>query len=51
MKEDAAAQAAPSSLIKPRPVIEKALKLLQLRLSLVDPDTLANVLFAVQKRP
>ena len=31
--------------MKPRPVIEKALKLLQLRLSLVDPDALANVRF------
>jgi hypothetical protein len=46
MKGDAAAQAAPNSLMKPRPVIEKALKLLQLRLSLVDPDALANVRFA-----
>jgi hypothetical protein len=45
MKGDAAAQAAPNSLMKPRPVIEKALKLLQLRLSLVDPDALANVRF------
>jgi hypothetical protein len=49
MKGHAAAQAAQSSRVKPRPVIEKAPKLLQLRLILVDPDALANVRFG-QKR-
>ena len=43
MKGSAAAQATQSSPVKPRPVIEKAPKLLQLRLILVDPDALANV--------
>jgi hypothetical protein len=43
MKGNAAAQATQSSRVKPRPVIEKAPKLLQLRLILVDPDALANV--------
>ena len=43
MKGSAAAQATQSSRVKPRPVIEKAPKLLQLRLILVDPDALANV--------
>ena len=45
MKGNAAAQAAQSSRVKPRPVIEKAPKLLQLRLIVVDPDALANVRF------
>jgi len=47
MKGSAAAQATQSSRVKPRPVIEKAPKLLQLRLILVDPDALANVRFGV----
>jgi hypothetical protein len=38
MKGNAVAQATQSSGVKPRPVIEKAPKLLQLRLILFDPD-------------
>ena len=38
-------QATQSSRVKPRPVIGKAPRLLQLRLILVDPDALANVRF------
>jgi len=45
MKGNAAAQATQSSRVKPRPVIEKAPELLQLRLILVDPDALANARF------
>lgn len=45
MTGNAAAQATQSSRVKPRPVIEKAPRLLQLRLMLVDPDALANIRF------
>jgi hypothetical protein len=48
MKGSAAAQATQSSRVKPRPVIEKAPKLLQLRLILVDHDALANVRFGTE---
>jgi len=41
----AAAQATQSSRVKPRPVIAKAPRLLQLCLILVDPDAPANVRF------
>jgi hypothetical protein len=50
MKGNAAAQATQSSRVKPRPVIEKAPKLLQLRLILDDPDALANVRIRVKNR-
>ena len=49
MKGNAAAQATQSSRVKPRPVIEKAPKPLQLRLILIDPEALANVRFGVNR--
>jgi hypothetical protein len=49
MKGSAAAQATQSSPVKPRPVIEKAPRLLQLRSILVDPDALANVRFKLRR--
>jgi hypothetical protein len=45
MKRNEAAQATQKSRVKPRPVIEKAPKLLQLPLILVDHDAPANVRF------
>jgi len=43
MEENATAHAMQSSGVKPRPVIENAPELVQLRLILVDPDAQANV--------
>ena len=48
MKGNAAAQATQSSRVKPRPVIERGPKLLQVLLTLLDPDALANVRFGWQ---
>jgi hypothetical protein len=45
MKRNEAAQATQKSRVKPRPVIEKAPKLLQLPLILVDHNATANVRF------